>query len=202
MSDAGTLSGDRRSRARRTRWLLAVAAAMLLAYLLFWPTAIEPVAWHPSPDPGRVGPYAANHLLSGIKILPEVGPGPEAVAATGDGWLYTGLQDGRVVRMRADGSGLETFARTGGRPLGLKFDTQGNLIVADAFRGLISITPGGELTVLADTIEGERMLFVNDLAIAADGAIWFSDSSRRFDQHHWMLDFWEARPTGRLLRYD
>jgi len=46
------------------------------------------------------------------------------------------------------------------------------------------------------------MLFVNDLAIAADGDIWFSDSSRRFDQHHWMLDFWEARPTGRLLRYD
>lgn len=175
---------------------------MLVAYFLFWPTPIEPVAWQPSPVPDRSGPYAPNRRLSGIKILPEAGPGPEAVAATADGWLYAGLQDGRVVRMRADGSKIETFARTGGRPLGLKFDAQGNLIVADAFRGLLSIAPDGKLTVLAGSVEGERMLFVNDLAIAADGAIWFSDSSRRFDQHHWMLDFWEARSTGRLLRYD
>ena len=46
------------------------------------------------------------------------------------------------------------------------------------------------------------MLFPNDLAIAADGVVWFSDASRRFDQHHWMLDFLEGRATGRLLRYD
>jgi sugar lactone lactonase YvrE len=187
---------------RRARRLLLVAGAALAAYFLFWPTDIDPVAWQPPPDPGRSGTYAANHLLSGIRILPEAGPGPEAVAATSDGWLYAGLQDGRVVRMRVDGSGLETFARTGGRPLGMKFDAHGNLIVADAFRGLLSIAPGGQLTVLADNVEGERMRFVNDLAIGADGVIWFSDSSRRFDQHHWMLDFWEARPTGRLLRYD
>ena len=187
---------------KRIRWLLALAGAMLLAYFLFWPSPIEPVAWQPPPSPEWSGPYAANRGLSGIKILPEMGPGPESVAATSDGWLYTGLQDGRVVRMRADGTRLETFARTGGRPLGLQFDARGNLIVADAFRGLLSISPDGKLTVLADQVEGERMLFVNDLAIAADGAIWFSDSSRRFDQHHWIFDFWEARPTGRLLRYD
>jgi sugar lactone lactonase YvrE len=182
--------------------MLPTAGAALLAYFLFWPTPIEPVAWQPSPAPGWSGPYAPNRVLSGIKILSSTGPGPESVAASSDGWLYTGLQDGRVVRMHADGTRLETFARTGGRPLGLKFDVQRNLIVADAFRGLNSISPDGRLTVLADSVAGERMLFVNDLAIAADGVIWFSDSSRRFDQHHWIFDFWEARPTGRLLRYD
>jgi sugar lactone lactonase YvrE len=46
------------------------------------------------------------------------------------------------------------------------------------------------------------MLFPNDIAIAADGVVWFSHASRRFDQHHWMLDFLEGRATGRLLRYD
>src|SRR4029450_4905702 len=37
---------------------------------------------------------------------------------------------------------------------------------------------------------------------ASDGAIWFTDASQRFDQHHWTHDFWEGRATGRLLRYD
>ena len=198
--DGGPIS--RRHRRRPARWLLAAGAAALAGYFLCWPTPIEPVVWQPPPDPGRSGPYAARRQLSRIRILPEAGPAPEAVAATDDGWLYTGLQDGRVVRMRADGSGIETFARTGGRPLGLKFDAHGNLVVADAFRGLLSISAGGDLTVLADSVDGERMRFVNDLAVAADGTVWFSDSSRRFDQHDWMNDFWEARPTGRLLRYD
>jgi sugar lactone lactonase YvrE len=130
------------------------------------------------------------------------GPGPESVAIDPDGRLYTGLQDGRVVRMRADGTGVETFAHTGGRPLGMKFDAGGNLIVADAFRGLLSVSPEGRVTVLADGVNGERMLFPNDIAIAADGVVWFSDASRRFDQHHWMLDFLEGRATGRLLRHD
>jgi sugar lactone lactonase YvrE len=134
--------------------------------------------------------------------LPDVGPGPESVAIGPDGRLYTGLQDGRVVRMLANGTGVETFVQTGGRPLGMKFDAEGNLIVADAFRGLLRVSPERKITVLADTVNGERMLFPNDLAISADGTVWFSDASRRFDQHHWMLDFLEGRATGRLLRYD
>jgi sugar lactone lactonase YvrE len=104
--------------------------------------------------------------------------------------------------MLADGSAAETFVQTGGRPLGMKFDAGGNLIVADAFRGLLSVSPERKVAVLADTVNGERTLFPNDVAIAADGVVWFSDASRRFDQHHWMLDFLEGRATGRLLRYD
>jgi hypothetical protein len=104
--------------------------------------------------------------------------------------------------MFADGSGMETFVQTGGRPLGMKFDAGGNLIVADAFRGLLSVSTDRNIAVLADTVNGERMLFPNDVAIAGDGVVWFSDASRRFDQHHWMLDFLEGRATGRLLRYD
>jgi sugar lactone lactonase YvrE len=177
-------------------------ALVILAYLFFWPVPIDPVVWQPAANPGMSGPYAPNDRLSGVHLLPNVGPGPESVAIDRDGRLYTGLQDGRVVRMLADGSAVETFVQTGGRPLGMKFDAGGNLIVADAFRGLLSVSPERKVTVLADRVNGERMLFPNDIAIAADGAVWFSDASRRFDQHHWMLDFLEGRPTGRLLRYD
>jgi sugar lactone lactonase YvrE len=177
-------------------------ALAIAAYFLWWPAPIDPVVWQPAANPGMSGPYAPNDRLSGMRLLPDAGPGPESVAIDRDGRLYTGLQDGRVVRMLADGSGLETFVETGGRPLGMKFDAGGNLIVADAFRGLLSVSSERKITVLADSVNGERMLFPNDVAIAADGVVWFSDASRRFDQRHWMLDFLEGRPTGRLLCYD
>jgi sugar lactone lactonase YvrE len=187
---------------RRLTHVSIALALVILAYLLFWPVPIDPVVWRPAANPGMSGPYAPNDRLSGVRLLPDVGPGPESVAIDRDGLVYTGLQNGRVVRMLADGSAAETFVQTFGRPLGMKFDAGGNLIVADAFRGLLSVSPGRKVTVLAESVNGERMLFPNDVAIAADGAVWFSDASRRFDQLHWMLDFLEGRPTGRLLRYD
>ena len=119
------------------RGLFIALPSSALAYLLFWPVPIDPVAWQPATNPRTV----PNDRLSGVRSLPEVGSGPESVAIGPDGRLYTGLQDGRVVRMLADGSGVETFVQTGGRPLGMKFDVGGNLIVADAFRGLLSVSP-------------------------------------------------------------
>ena len=175
--------------------VLFVAAA---AYLLAWPVDIDPVAWQPLPDPGFTRAKSSGE----VSRLPDTGAGPEAVAASSDGWLYTGLQDGRVVRMRPDGSALETFAQTGGRPLGLKFASTGDLLVADAFRGLLAIAPDRSIRVLADNVNGRRIVFANDLDLARDGAIWFSESSLRHDQHHWMLEFWEGRSTGTLVRYD
>jgi DNA-binding beta-propeller fold protein YncE len=140
---------------RLPRRILPLALLSLaLAYLLFWPVPINPVVWHPATNPRM----AFNDRLSGIRSLPEVGPGPESVAIGPDGRLYTGLQDGRVVRMLADGSGVETFVQTGGRPLGMKLDAGGNLVVADAFRGLLSISPDRKVTVLADAANGKRML--------------------------------------------
>jgi sugar lactone lactonase YvrE len=183
---------------RRLSFAPLSLALVILMYFLFWPVPIDPVAWRPATNP-RTAP---NDGLSGIRTLPDVGPGPESIAIGPDGRLYTGLQDGRVVRMLANGGGVETFVQTGGRPLGMKFDAGGSLIVADAFRGLLSISPERKVAVLVDRVNGERMLFPNDIAIATDGTVWFSDASRRFDQHHWMLDFLEGRPTGRLLRHD
>jgi hypothetical protein len=49
---------------------------------------------------------------------------------------------------------VETFVQTGGRPLGMKFDAGGSLIVADAFRGLLSVSQERKVTVLADGVNG------------------------------------------------
>ena len=187
---------------------LALAVVVLLlaiaAYLLFWPVPIDPVAWAPPPNPGLTGQFAASTGFSDFQLLArEIGLGPEDVTMGPDGYVYSGLQDGRIFRVKPEpGAVVESVINTGGRPLGMQFDRDGNLIVADAFKGLISISSDRKTTVLSDGIDGKRFLFADDLDIADDGTVWFSDASQRFDQHHWIYDFWENRPTGRLLSHN
>ena len=78
----------------------------------------------------------------------------------------------------------------------------GNLIVADSEKGLLSLTEGGTLTTLVTEVDGQRMIFVDDLAIAKDGRIFFSDASQHFRLGEETLELFERRPSGRLLVYD
>ena len=117
------------------------------------------------------------------------------------GRVYTGSDDGEIHRIYPDGT-VEVFTHTNGRPLGMAFDPQGNLIVADAFKGLLSIDPHGEITVLTTSSEGIDFRFTNDLDIASDGTIYFSDASSKFTQPEYLFDLLEARPHGRLLKFN
>lgn len=177
---------------------------ILLAYLALWPTGIDPIAFDVPADPGPTGVFKPDTRLNEARLIDlQGGHGPEDVTLGPNGLLYTGLMDGRIVRFAASGEGdIETVANTGGRPLGLQFDATGNLIVADSMKGLLSISPQGEVRVLADHLNGERMIFVDDLDIAADGTIWFSDASQNFDLHGNILDLMEGRPSGRLISYE
>lgn len=178
--------------------IVLVGGAAVYGYLA---APINPVPWELTPNQGLQGPFAENRRLADItRLLAGVGEGPEAIACAADGTRYTGFKDGRIVRFNAAGEHAE-FARTGGRPLGMKVQHDGKLIVADGILGLLSIDADGVVTMLADSVDGERMLFVDDLDIARDGTIWFSDASQRHDYHHSVFDFLEGRPTGRLLSY-
>lgn len=184
-------------------FLLAAALLALLAgYLLLWPTAVDPVAYHPPPKPAMAGPLAPNRELERAELL-ALGKieGPEDVVVDAAGRVYGGTQDGAVVRLLADGA-IEVFARTGGRPLGLAFDARQNLIVADAYRGLLAIDPAGKITVLATEAEGVPFRFTDHLDIASDGAIYFTDASARFPQGEYLYDLLESRPHGRFLRHE
>jgi sugar lactone lactonase YvrE len=169
-------------------------------YLLFWPVKINPAAWNPPKVPPATGVYAENNLLAGIEILADGHHGPEAVAFDQDGNIYSGLEDGRIIRVSPDGTQVETFAQ-GGIPLGMKFNTNGNLIVADGTLGLISVDQAGRITPLTNEVDGSPIIFANDLAIASDGRIYFSDSSKKFTNPETAADMFEHRPNGRLLVY-
>jgi sugar lactone lactonase YvrE len=189
----------------RRKILLALLLVVLLLtlYLLFWPVPVETEVWTPAPAPELAGTFAPNTRLATTEKLGEgAGHAPESVALDAEGRIYGGMDDGRIMRLQPDGSGAQLFAATGGRPLGMEFDREGNLIVADAVKGLLSIDREGRLTVLSTEADGVPYRTTNDLDIAADGTIYFSDASNKFPLTVYKWDIIEHRPNGRLLAYD
>lgn len=184
------------------RWLLLVGLVALVAYLFAWPVPIDPVAWSPPPAPALAGLYAVNNRLAGAEALGKgAGVGPEGTAIDAQGRVYTGYQDGRIVRIAVDGKTVEPVANTGGRPLGMALDAAGNLVVCDPVKGLLSVTPSGAITVLATEHGGVPFKFTDDVDVAPDGTIYFSDATSRWGVHHFREDALEHRPNGRLLAF-
>jgi sugar lactone lactonase YvrE len=109
--------------------------ATVVLYLVAWPVPIEPVSWKAPTNAGYTGDHAVNDRLAQMDVL-AIGDhhGPEAVAIDDEGRLYVSTREGDIVRLSPDGSVVEDWAHTGGCPLGLDFDGQGNLVVADAQR--------------------------------------------------------------------
>lgn len=61
---------------------------------------------------------------------------------------------------------------------------------------------GHQVQPATDEVNGEKMIFVDDVDVASNGTVWFTDASTRFDQHDYVLDITESRPSGRLLSWD
>ena len=112
---------------------------LMVLYLIAWPVPIDPVTWQPPPAPALEGQYAVNDYLAAVEIIgKDDGIGPEDVDVDDEVRIYGAYEDGRIIRYSASGENLGVFADTKGRPLGLDFDSAGNLIIADAVRGLLS----------------------------------------------------------------
>ena len=179
-----------------------LAIIVLIAIFLLLPAPINPIAYNPPPKPELKGVLAPNNLLLKAELL-ALGKinGPEEVAVDKKGLVYGGTEEGRIMRLFPDGK-METFAETKGRPLGLQFDQNNNLIVCDAYKGLLSIGPDGKIKVLADSAEGIPFKFTDALDISQDGMIYFTDASSKFSQAEYLYDLLESRPHGRFLSYD
>lgn len=124
------------------------------------------------------------------------------VATSGrhEGSVYTGTVDGAVLRVSHDGSRVEQVGSTGGRPLGIEVDPDGRLLVCDSHRGVLRMDPDtGAVEQVLAAVDGVPMVFCNNAAIASDGTVWFSDSSRHFGIDRWKDDFVQDTASGRLL---
>lgn len=199
-------TGTQVGTSKRVLLCFAALCAIVVLYLLLWPVPISPQAWTPPATPGLTGLYQQNNLLSGVERLSLVPPGtgfaPEDVALDAENRIYAGLADGRIMRLQADGTNPQVFSNTQGRPLGLAFDANHDLIVADAIKGLLSVAPDGSVRVLSTGADGVPFACTNDLDIATDGTIYFTDASSKFPLTNFTADILEHGPNGRLLAYD
>jgi sugar lactone lactonase YvrE len=192
-----------RRKTRRVLFFPFLIIAAIVLYFLLWPVPISPQAWAPPAAPALVGPFQQNNLLAATERL-SLGTGfaPEDVAIDSQNRIYAGIDDGRIIRLQSDGTHPEVFSHTNGRPLGLVFDAAGNLLVADAIKGLLSIAPDASITVLVTQADGIPFRCLNDLDVAADGVIYFTDASSKFPLKSFTADLLEHGPNGRLLAYD
>jgi sugar lactone lactonase YvrE len=131
-----------------------------------------------------------------FRVIKVPGHGAEDVVVAPDGAVFTGTEDGVIHRIDPSSGQAEAVIDTGGRPLGIELLPGGRLLVCDARRGLLSADPaGGAVEFLAGD-----MLFCNNAAVAADGTIYFSDSSKVHPIDRWKAEMVEQTRTGRLLR--
>ncbi|HET6861723.1 MAG TPA: SMP-30/gluconolactonase/LRE family protein, partial [Pyrinomonadaceae bacterium] len=191
------------SLTKRFLLVLLLIVAVGLVYLLVAPVPINPAAWTPPIAPTLTGQYQQNNRLASTERLPlGDGHGPEDVALDADSKIYAGFDDGRIIQLQADGTQPRVFANTAGRPLGLIFDSTGNLIVADAVKGLLQIDRDGKITTLVDQTNGVRFGCLNDLDVGKDGTIYFTEASNKFPMTQFTEDLLEHQPNGRLMAFD
>jgi len=97
-----------------------------------------------------------------------------AVDAAGNVY-FTDIPNNRIHTWSINGE-LKTFRENSGGANGLYFDKTGNLLVCEGRgRRLVSISPNGNLQVLANGFGGKRFNSLNDLWLDAQGGIYCTD---------------------------
>jgi len=88
--------------------------------------------------------------------------------------LFSDIPNNRILRWTEEG--LTTFRHPSNYSNGHTRDRQGRLISCEHGTRRVTRTEwDGSITVLADSFQGKSLNSPNDVIVASDGAIWFSD---------------------------
>ncbi len=166
----------------------------------------------PSTAPDSGTPFAQNDKLRNVSAigLGEI-EAPEDVILDRHDNLYAGSRHGDIVRFFPPNyDRWEVYAHIGGQPLGMAFDRQDNLYVCIGGMGLYRITPDRKVEKATDETnrswrsvnDDSRLRLADDLDIADDGRIFFSEATVRYEMDEWPVESVEARGNGRIICYD
>ena len=166
----------------------------------------------PAQAPGTAAAYVPNDRLRDVETigLGEI-EGPEDVILDKNDHLYCGTRHGTIVRFLApDYQHHEVFAHIGGHPLGLAFDADDNLVTCVGGMGVYRVSPAGVVGKVTDEtsrsalsiVDDSRLRLPDDLDIAHDGRIFFSEATIRYEMSSWALDALEGRGNGRIMCFD
>ncbi|XP_027179940.1 protein STRICTOSIDINE SYNTHASE-LIKE 4-like [Coffea eugenioides] len=221
MSESAVSSSTETSIDTTTRRKSLCSFANLLVISLVLPVVLAVVVYQV--DPFNPAPYPAHELTQKkplavpkrnaqvLKGAEKIGVGellgPEDIAYDPkSGKLYTGCADGWIKRVTVSESAadsvVENWLNTGGRPLGLVLGLHGELIIADADKGLLNATENGEIQLLTDEADGTKFKLTDGVDISEDGTIYFTDASSKYSISEVARDSLEGRPYGRFLSYN
>ncbi len=187
---------------------IGLLLGILVAYLLAWPVPIQPVSWIAPQDRGLVDPFESNDLLaSAVGISLGEHEGPEDATMGTDGRIYATTAGGHVLAIQ--NGQVSEFSFPGGRPLGIEADADGSLVVANAYLGLQRIDSDGTVTALLKEVDGQPLIYANNLAVGPDGTVYFSEASRKFGAQSSggtyessLLDIMEHGGHGRVFAFN
>uniref|UniRef100_A0A2P2K041 Protein YLS2-like n=1 Tax=Rhizophora mucronata TaxID=61149 RepID=A0A2P2K041_RHIMU len=204
-----------RSRGRTSPWhscfLFSIILPVLAAILVYRLDSFDPAPFplHELTHPPLAAPMADARLLRDSQLLGSgLLQGPEDIAFDErSGTIYTGTADGWIKRVKLDDSGspsvsVEDWVNTGGRPLGVVLGPHDDVIVADAYKGLLRISGEGAVELLTNGAEGTEFKLTDAAVIADDGIIYFTDASYKYNNRDFTWDMLEGKPHGRLLSFD
>jgi strictosidine synthase len=174
-----------------------------LAITLVWTSPIAPVEWAPPPD--VLGPTAcagAPGVLARVLVddLPGV---PDGLAFHPDGALRVALSNGSIVAVDPTTGAWRVVAQGGGHLTGLAVAPNGDVYVVDERAGaLLRATADGRLEPLLDSLDGRRLRWTNDVAVASDGLVSLTTTSQRRGLDEFYFEVLEHRGSGQLIEYD
>ncbi|KAK7103535.1 hypothetical protein V1264_018413 [Littorina saxatilis] len=184
------------------------------------PQGPKPVVVKMPNPPALEGPLAPNDFLTRAQSYAlNLIDGPESLVVV-NRYIYTGLRNGWIVEIRPNGSVRKILrmsypdcgkpnAEEGacGRPMGMRADRQGYLVVADAYSGIFRVHPRtGRYTQLVDAknllVKDKPLGYINDLAVTKDGTIFFTSSSNKWKPSQYLNIIFEGETSGRVLVYN
>lgn len=159
---------------------------------------VAPVRWQPPP----VDPLPDFSPVD-LTVVPMPGDAPEDVVVDAAGDIWTGLVDGRIVRINAADDTTTVVGQVPGRPLGLTVAHDGRLLICTSPGGLLAMDPRtGDTEVLVEQVNFTPLNFCSNVTELPDGTIYFTQSTAKFTYAHFKGAIIEARGDGGLFRRD
>ena len=99
--------------------------------------------------------------------------------------VWSDIPNDRLLRLDETTGTVGVFRHPAGHPNGNTVDPQGRLVTCEhSHRRVTRTEPDGTISVLADGYQGRRLNSPNDVVVARDGAVWFTDARYGIDSDY------------------
>jgi len=116
--------------------------------------------------------------------------------------LFSDIPANRIYEIAASGRQAKVYREPSGNSNGLTFDREGRLIACEHSNRRVTRTDkDGKITAIAERFEGKRLNSPNDVVVASDGSIYFTDPTygiKKEDQEIAFQGVYRIKPDGKL----